>query len=201
MESNQTFCQMHQTALHWLAGRDPAQIAINAGVDYDEDKQTFSFSTMGIDITVTYPDYGITPQLSGWHQLLILHYLHLADGTPLTGRGISFSQMNSGMVRGGGIDRKCELAIGAKKNLTEAALTALCRRLGGERIPSNADVAYRIPFLPRFPVTLTVWLPDEEFPASGRMLPDASADHYLTIEDAITVAEVLLEEITREESV
>jgi len=141
MEKDQTFCQMRCAALHWLAGRDPAQIAINAGVDYNEEKRVFSFSSMGIDITVTYPDYTIMPRLSGWHELLILHYLHLADGTPLTGREISFSQMNSGMVRGGGIDRKCEMTIGAKKNLTEAALAAFCRRLGGERIPSNADVA------------------------------------------------------------
>jgi len=50
-------------------------------------------------------------------------------------------------------------------------------------------------------VILTVWLPDEEFPASGRILPDANADHYLTIEDAVTVAEILLEKITREGSI
>ena len=67
--------------------------------------------------------------------------------------------------------------------------------LGGEKIKTNADVAYRIPLLPRFPVTLKVWLPDEEFPASGRLLLDASADHYFTIEDAVTVAEILIERI------
>jgi hypothetical protein len=56
-------------------------------------------------------------------------------------------------------------------------------------------VAYHIPFLPRFPVTLKVWLPDEEFPASGRLLMDSSADHYFTIEDAVTMAEILIERI------
>ena len=61
---------------------------------------------------------------------------------------------------------------------------------------SNADVAYRIPFLPNFPVLLKAWLPDEEFPASGRLLLDSSADHYLTIEDAVTVAEIILERLT-----
>lgn len=31
---------------------------------------------------------------------------------------------------------------------------------------------------------------------AGRLLPDAGADHYLTIEDAVTVAELLLSELT-----
>ena len=50
------------------------------------------------------------------------------------------------------------------------------------------------------PVILKIWLPDEDFPASGRLLLDASADHYLTIEDAVTVAEILLERLSQEES-
>jgi len=71
----------------------------------------------------------------------------------------------------------------------------ICITLGGEEISTNADIAFRIPFLPRFPVIMKIWQADEEFPASGRMLLDASADHYLTVEDAVTVAEILLEKL------
>lgn len=195
MLKDQTFTQMNQVALAWLAGRDPQEIAKNAGVEYDADEQAFRFSSMGIDLTVAYPSYEITPEVSGWHRLAILHYLHLADGTPLTGKEITFGQMRSGMVRGGGIDRKCELSIQSMKDLDEKKLAQICESMGGEKIKTNADIAYRIPFLPRFPVTLKVWLPDEEFPASGRLVLDSSADHYFTIEDAVTVAEILIERI------
>mgnify|MGYP003294006710 CR=1 FL=1 len=99
------------------------------------------------------------------------------------------------MVRGGGIDRRCEQMIQDMKNLNEDTLTEICKHIGGEPIPSNADAAYRIPFLPNFTVVFKIWLPDEELPASGRLLLDASADHYLTIEDAVTVAEILIERI------
>jgi len=187
---------MNRSAVEWLAGRNPHEIAENAGVCYDADRQVFSFSSMGTDLTVSYPDYRVTPQISEWHHLLILHYLHLADGTALTGREISFSRMNAGLIRGGGIDRKCEEAILSMKDLDERKLAELCSRVGGVQICSNADVAYRIPFLPRFPVTLKVWLPDEEFPASGRLMLDSSADHYFTIEDAVTVAEIIIERLT-----
>lgn len=195
MRENQTFEQMNTVGLGWLKDRDPVEIARKAGVSYDEKKQVFTFSSMGIPLEMTWPDYTVSPQIGGWHYLLILHYMHIADGTPLTDREMSFSQMNSGMVRGSGIDRKFEQTIQLMKQLDEHVLDAVCAGMGAEKIRSNADVAYRFPFLPRFPVTLKVWLPDEEFPASGRLLVDESADHYFTIEDAVTLAEILIEKI------
>ena len=192
MAKDQMFSEMNQAALARLAGRDPREIARNAGIRYEVETQIFHVPTMGMEISVHYPDYSMTPELPGWHSLVILHYLDLADGSPLSGKEIPFGQMKSGMVRGGGIDRRCELAM---KDLNADTLARICESIGGESISSNADIAYRIPFLPQFPVTLKIWLPDEEFPASGRMLLDASADHYLTIEDAVTVAEIILERI------
>lgn len=199
MAKNQMFSQMHQAALDRLAGRDPREIARNASVLYDAETKIFHIPTMGMDVTVSYPDYRFVPELPGWHSLVILHYLDLADGFPLTGKLIPFGQMRSGMVRGGGIDRRCELAIQSRKNLNADTLARICKSIGGEPIASNADAAWRIPFLPRFPVTLNIWLPDEDFSASGRLLLDAGADHYLTIEDAVTVAEILLEKLGQEE--
>ena len=57
---------------------------------------------------------------------------------------------------------------------------------------SNADLCAVFPFLPRYPVIVKMWFADEEFPASGKMLVSGGADHYLTIEDAVTVGEVML---------
>lgn len=196
MDQNQMFSQMRQAALARLAGRDPKGIARNSGVCYEESTQQFHIPTLGRTVTLHYPDYRFAPELPGWHSLVILHYLDLADGFPLTGREIPFGQMRSGMVRGGGIDRRCELAIQNRKDLNEDTLAKICESIGGEPVASNADAAFRIPFLPRFPVMLKIWFPDEDFPASGRMLLDAGADHYLTIEDAVTVAEILLERLT-----
>lgn len=196
MIKDQMFGQMKTAALKRLLGRDPIDIAGKCGIQYNANTRTFCFSSLGTDLEIIYPSYEIQPKVSGWHELLILHYLDLADGTPLSGKEISFSQMESGMVRGGGIDHKCEMAIRTITEKDERKVDYICAQLGGERIQSNADIAYRIPFLPRFPVTLKVWFPDDEFPASGRLLIDESADHYFTIEDAVTVAELLIERIT-----
>ena len=50
-------------------------------------------------------------------------------------------------------------------------------------------------FLPYYPLWLKIWLADDEFEASGKMLLSKSADHYLTVEDAVTVGGILLEHL------
>ena len=52
------------------------------------------------------------------------------------------------------------------------------------------------PVLPRYPVTLKIWFADEEFPASGKLFLQDHADHYLSVEDAVTVGEILLQKLS-----
>lgn len=66
------------------------------------------------------------------------------------------------------------------------------RVLGAEKIPSKADLSVVFSFFPNYPVTVNIWFADEEFGPSGKMLLSESADHYLTVEDAVTAGEVLL---------
>lgn len=185
---NRMFDQMRKAAISWLSGRNPLEIAKNANIGYDNG--VFYFESLGKNIKVTYPDYTVTPQLPEWHELIILHYLHLADGTPLSGKTIAFSQYRSGMIRGGDFDRRAEMIF---RSIDMESLEYRCRKMGGKKMPSRADFCAQIPFLPMYPVTVAYWQADEDFSASGRLMPDASAEHYLTIEDAVTVGELILE--------
>ena len=125
---------------------------------------------------------------ANWHTLTLLHYLDLADGTPLCGRMIPFSQYKDGLVRGGGLDRNAELIVRRDLSvLPPEELERRCEALGANFEASNADLCARFDFAPRYPVWLKVWFGDEEFPASGHLFVDASAPRYLTIEDAVTV--------------
>lgn len=196
VKENRMFEQMLIAAQERLADRQPQEICENANIIYNEKDGVFVLESLGQNVKIQYPSFAVTPELDGWHQLVILHYMDLADGAVLENRPISFSQLKDGMVRGGGLDRKCEAVIGSLlKQIPGDALIARCLSLGGQRIQTNADFTVLFPFLPNFPVTLKVWFADEEFDASARMLLDASADHYLTIEDAVTVGEILLEKM------
>ena len=127
-----------------------------------------------------------------------LQMLDLADGTPPTGRTITLSQYKDGLVRGSGLDRNAELIVRRDLGvLPPEELTQRCKALGAELLPTNADFCARFDFAPRYPMWLKIWFADEEFPASGRLLLDESAPHYLTIEDAVTAASLILDRLTQ----
>ena len=79
--------------------------------------------------------------------------------------------------------------------MTQGQLCRICERLGAQFVEERADLCAVFPFLPRYPIWLKVWFADDEFGASGKLLVNRSADHYLTIEDAVTVGELLLSKL------
>lgn len=190
--ANPQYESMLATARQRLARHDPADIARRAGATWHEGR--FTVPTLGRTVTVTVPELTVQPALGMWHTLTLLHYLDLADGTALSGRMMAFAQYPDGMVRGGGFDRRVESVIRQRLGLLPVEeLRRRCLALGGELVDSNADVCACFRFLPRYPLWLRLWLADEEFPASGRLFPDECAAHYLTVEDAVTVGDLLLE--------
>lgn len=192
---NRQFARMMQTAQERLLRHVPEEISEKAGVRYENG--VFWVRTLGRRVEIQWPAGKITPPVSKWHTLTLLHYLDLADGTPLTGRTITFSQYKDGLVRGGGLDRNTELIVRRDLGvLPREELARRCETLGAELLPSNADFCARFDFAPRYPVWLKVWFADEEFPTSGRILVDESAPNYLTIEDAVTVGSLILDCLT-----
>lgn len=192
---NRQFELMLEAVRSRLLRHVPEEISEKAGVRYENG--VFWVRTLGRRVEIQWPAGKITPPVSTWHTLTLLHYLDLADGTPLTGRTITFSQYKDGLVRGGGLDRNTELIVRRDLGvLPWEELARRCEALGAELLPSNADFCARFDFAPRYPVWLKVWFADEEFPASGRLLVDESAPSYLTIEDAVTVGALILDELT-----
>ena len=192
---NRQFELMLEAARSRLLRHVPEEISEKAGVRYENG--VFWVRTFGRCVEIQWPAGKITPPVSKWHALTLLHYLDLADGTPLTGRTITFSQYKDGLVRGGGLDRNTELIVRRDLGvLPREELARRCETLGAELLPSNADFCARFDFAPRYPVWLKVWFADEEFPASGRLLVDESAPSYLTIEDAVTVGSLILDCLT-----
>ena len=192
---NRQYESMLAVARERLSRHTPERIARRAGVTWDGGRLTVP--SLGQTVTVTVPGFTVLPELDMWHALTLLHYLDLADGTPLSGKMMAFGQYPEGMVRGGGFDRRAETDI--RLHLGLLPPEELRRRLlalGAALEPSNADLCARIPFLPRYPLWLRIWFADEEFPASGRMFLDESAAHYLTVEDAVVVGELILERLT-----
>ena len=168
-----------------LTGRDIAQLCENAAVSIDSVTNELLLPSMGEVVHIRLPDFVITQELDMWRHLTLLQYLDTADGTPLTGRGIALSEMRGGLSRGLGFDKDISLMFSRDmRDVSADAFARACAALGGRIISGKADVNAVIPYAPRFPVTVHFWCGDEEFPASGKTLVDAAAEHYLTLEAA-----------------
>ncbi len=73
------------------------------------------------------------------------------------------------------------------------ALETAATAIGGRRVDAGpADIGYRIDVLPRVPMLLLVWHPEEGFPAHGSLLLDRSALDYLDQEALVFAAEALV---------
>ncbi len=98
-------------------------------------------------------------------------------------------------MRGSSFDRVNDRIIGMIGKHDMAAIQKAAEKLGGTSIPGKCDISIHFSFLPKFPMVLNLWLADEEFPASGKVLLDAAAESILQVEAAGTAAGILLEKL------
>lgn len=195
MEQGSAYERMMATAREWLAGKAPESIAANSGAGFDVARSVFTICSFGKEVEIRYPEYTFSPEVDEWHQMSLLHYLNLADGTLPSGEWISLSMMASGMIRGGGFDKMFENLVRTKLgNLSADIVGAACERLGMQVVSGNADLCVRYDFAPLFPITMKLWFadPEDDLPGSGRLFVDRNADHFLTIEDTVTLCEYLI---------
>ena len=196
MQNNRAFQQMLLPAKERVCLHSPEEIAEKSGVVFQKDRSCFELQSLNQTIQITFPDCTFQPQVQEWHQLVILHYLDLADGAAVSSEMIPFGALKDGLIRGTRFDRDMENALQRfLAGKTKEQLCKICRGLGAELIEERADLCAVFPFLPHYPLWLKIWLADEEFDASGKLLVSKSADHYLAIEDAVTVGEILLERL------
>ncbi len=193
------FEEMLLSAKQRLEGRDPEELAKNSGAVFDTEKNLLVVKSLNEEIEIRLPEYTFVQEVEEWQQLVLLHYLDLGDGTPASEELITFGNLKDGLIRGTKFDRT--LVQGLEKFLkgkTEKELCTICEELGGEQVKSNADICMKFDFLPNYPLWLKIWLADEEFEASGKLLLSKSADHYLTVEDAVIVGEIFLTKLHRQ---
>jgi len=186
--------QAVEIACEKLKEIDLRQQAENGGFIITSDK--------GIEIPFFGKTYTIDPETCTFHSPdesiislvtkgVILHYILEADGFPLSKKLITYGEISGGMTYAGVFRRRVILPFinifgqeleGFKK--TSELLKGIPALFG--------DAAFTFQIFPKVPVTLVLWVGDEEFPPAGKMLFDASIDHYLDLEDVVVMGEMIV---------
>ena len=162
----------------------------------------FEVPFWGQTCLVRYPDGEVRDGYTGEGlpiitQILVLHYLTHADGTPMADRWVAFRELPGGLgydpAFQGRADHRLVRAFGHD---LEGFIRA-AEALGGERI-TFGDAAFLFRIFPRLWMAAILYLADEEFGASASVLFDGAADHYLPTEDLAVLGGLLASRLIKE---
>ena len=197
---NRAFQEMKKAAAERLLGKSAARTAQMTGILWNEQSGYLELESLGECVRILYPSWELENELEEWQTLLLLHYLDMADGTPLSGEWATFGNLKDGLIRGTKFDRTADIELGKfLKGKDLEQLKGILEMLGARFQKGRADLSAELLLFPRYPFRLNMWLEDDEFPASGKLLVDKSADHYLTVEDAVTAGELLFRRLKEAE--
>lgn len=195
-QDNRAFNEMLKSAKKRLEQRPPDDLARKSGAVFEPETAVFTIPSLGRTYTFTYPEFECKGTIDEWFYLVLLHYMDLADGTPVSDAFVPFADQKEGLIRGTKFDHTAAQALrafltGKRPEQVETTLKAMSAAF----VPSNADLCAILPFLPYYPIAMKIWFGDEEFPPEGKLMLNKSASHYLTIEDAVVAGEFVLRKL------
>ncbi len=155
----------------------------------------FETSFWGRPCLVRYPEGTIQDSDTGEElpiitQILVLHYLIHADGTPMAHHWIAFRELPGGLGYNAAFQSRAEHRLSTEFGRDLEGFTRAAEALGGERI-TYGDAAFLFRIFPRLWMAAILHLADEEFGASASVLFDGSTEHYLPTEDLAVLGGIL----------
>jgi hypothetical protein len=176
---------------------DPELVAARSGVSYlslGPDRGELHFSFWGELVKLTWPELAaynsVDDALPTFHQALFLYYLLTADGTPLSGRWVSFADLPEGRTYNAAFQSYTGDEISKTFGLQIEDFKRACKQGDGHSLELG-DATYRFQALPRLELLAVYHLGDEDFPSTSKILFDASATHYLPIDGCAILGSML----------
>ena len=181
---------------------DPAILCVRTGASFEPggaETGAFHLIYWGREISLTYPEFSCYDRKSGdelgiMDRAMLAYYFTISDGTPLTGRWISFSELPDGTFyaqafQGYTGGELAKVFDNDAEGFTRAAAGIEGRSPDSGQLPGDLAFAYEV--LPHVRVLATCWLGDEDFPPSYRVLFDAAAGHHLTTDSYAILGSML----------
>ena len=189
------YTSAYKVALEKFRACSLEDMARNSG--FSIEKNALSIEFLGQHYKVDYPSGNFVPveasdiELPIATQILILHYVANLTETLEVGTLISYKEFPGGAIyikpfTGRSIDPLVRIFGSNPDRLLEASASV------GGKSNGLGDVGVTLRVFPRIPVTLVLWRADDEFPASGNILFDASAPVILPTEDYAVLASAVV---------
>jgi len=172
---------------------DAERMSQLARVFFDVRTSTFDVPFLSITYKVKFPDgsFNESEEVELARQILVLHYLTGASGLTPSGKLISFKEFPGGSIYDGPFATRAIRPLIDYFGSNPRKLIPSAAQFSGVPVPQG-DHGICIQVFPLIPVTLMIWEGDDEFPASGNILFDATAPSHMTAEDYAVLAEIVV---------
>jgi hypothetical protein len=173
-----------------LVTRDPVEISKIGHIPYDPEKEEFTMNFLGdefrISISRRTVKFQIGDDVFSFLAVLLLHYLVNAKDLNLTGKLLTFRELE-----GGDIYYPAFCARGINKITQEFGAEPSLLKVAGERLGAkegkHGDVSIVLEVFPKVPVSVILWEGDDEVSPSSNMLFDSSIKELLPTEDVAVI--------------
>ena len=173
-----------------LVTRDSQEISRISHIPYDPKKEEFNVDFLGDKFLISISQKTVTFQngqdVYSFLAVLLLHYLVNAKDLELTGKLLTFRELE-----GGDIYYPAFCARGINKITKEFGTEPeMLKRAGqnlGAKEGTHGDVSIVLEVFPKVPVNVILWEGDDEVPPSSNMLFDSSIKELLPTEDVAVI--------------
>lgn len=177
-----------------LAGLKPKEVCAGADADHDASSGVYALTAFGIEFLITPATRTISSndpraalflgRYKDFFRLAVLWYLTTAKDIPATGRLIRPLDVKGGQRFFTGTHVLPLDHVQERYGRDKAGFLAQGMKFGAQ-IVSLGDAALRLYPLPRVPVTMVLWLEDEEFPARVTLFFDSTVDFQILLSDIV----------------
>lgn len=177
-----------------LAGLRPQDVCVGAMAAYDEASRAYAIRSFGIDFTISPDSRTITSndpkagifldRYKDFFRLAVLWYLTSAKDILATGRLIRPLDVKGGHRFFSGTHLLPLDRIEERFGRDNVAFIERGLKFGAE-IAKYGDAAVRLYPLPRVPVTIILWLHDDEYPSRATLFFDSTVDFQLSLSDIV----------------
>jgi hypothetical protein len=125
-----------------------------------------------------------------WFSIPLLHYILLSEGAAVSGRWVPFRELEQGKTWGPLFERRCERPLKYVADTHGELFEDLIRMFSGTSSFNNnfnADVSVVLYPLPKVPILICYWKPEDDLESRLHVFFDDTAERNLPVESLFTL--------------
>ena len=181
-----------------ITGVDLAEAAQRIGAFLSDNKLTLK--VLGKNFSVdTRGHLSADIHINPWVAIPFLDYILHGQGLPFSGNWVSFRELKDGRERYPLFQKRCEIPIKRLADTYTDLFDDMVHIFGGKQVEKQfeSDISVVLYPLPKVPIMVCYWLPEDGLESSLNVFFDKTADENLDINSVFTLGTGLAQMFTK----